>query len=68
MRTLTIELPAHVTQGQMIKLLDAIGCDLRLASDGRNYKAVSRSGTTASNVHVLPARQQPPAPGPQGAA
>lgn len=42
MTTLTIELPEHVTQGQMISLLDTIGCELRLAEDGRNYKAVAR--------------------------
>lgn len=42
MATLTIELPANVTQGQMIQALDSLGCELRLASDGRNYKAVPK--------------------------
>lgn len=42
MATLTIELPEHVTQGQMMQALESIGCDLRLARDGRNYTAVPR--------------------------
>ncbi|MFL1404221.1 hypothetical protein ACJO2E_02610 [Marinobacter sp. M1N3S26] len=42
MATLTIELPENVTQGQMIAMLETINCDLRLAGDGRNYKAHPR--------------------------
>ena len=49
MATLTIELPAQVTQGQMIAMLDSIGCDLRLATDGRNYRAVPRGARTLSH-------------------
>ena len=48
MATLTIELPPNVTQGQMIAMLDSINCDLRLARDGRNYKAEPRK--TRRNV------------------
>lgn len=43
MATLTIELPHNITRGQMIAMLDSINCDLRLASDGRNYKAEPRN-------------------------
>lgn len=53
MATLTIELPENVTQGQMIQMLDTIGCQLRLSSDGRNYKAVPRQ---QDNVLRMPAR------------
>ena len=49
MATLTIELPEQVTQGQMIAMLDSIGCDLRLASDGRNYTAVPRGHRTLTD-------------------
>ncbi len=42
MATLTIELPPQVTQGQMMAMLESIGCDLRLSSDGRNYTAVPK--------------------------
>ena len=42
MTTLTIELPEHVTQGQMMQALESIDCELRLARDGRNYTAVPR--------------------------
>lgn len=44
MATLTIEMPPHVTQAQMMQALDVLGCQLRLASDGRNYKAIPREG------------------------
>lgn len=44
MATLTIEMPPHVTQAQMMQALDALGCELRLASDGRNYKAIPKEG------------------------
>ncbi len=53
MTTLTIELPEHVTQGQMMQALESIGCELRLSSDGRNYKAVPREHT---NVIRMPAQ------------
>jgi len=43
MATLTVELPEQVTQGQMMKALESLGCDLRLAGDGRNYVAVPRA-------------------------
>jgi hypothetical protein len=43
MATLTIELPSHVTQGQMMEALESIGCELRLARDGRNYTAVPKA-------------------------
>lgn len=42
MATLTIELPEKTTQGQMMQALDCLGCELRLARDGRNYMAVPR--------------------------
>ncbi|KMQ75270.1 hypothetical protein [Marinobacter subterrani] len=42
MATLTIELPEQVTQGQMMQALESIGCELRLARDGRNYTAVPK--------------------------
>ena len=44
MATLTIEMPPHVTQAQMMQALDVLGCQLRLASAGRNYKAIPREG------------------------
>lgn len=53
MATLTIELPEKVTQGQMIQMLDTIGCQLRLAGDGKNYKAVPRQ---PGNVIRMPPR------------
>lgn len=58
MATLTIELPEHVNQGQMIAMLETIGCDLRLAQDGRNYKAIPRQpgqGRAASQLHRIAA-------------
>lgn len=42
MATLTIELPEQVTQGQMMQVLESLGCELRLARDGRNYTAVPK--------------------------
>ena len=42
MATLTIELPAQVTQGQMMQALESLGCELRLSRDGRNYTAVQK--------------------------
>lgn len=48
MATLTIELPEQVTQGQMMQALASLGCELRLSSDGKNYKAVPRE-----QAHVI---------------
>lgn len=42
---MTIQMPPHVTQQQMLDALDVIGCDLRPASDGRNFVAVARGAT-----------------------
>ncbi|MBW4979556.1 hypothetical protein [Marinobacter adhaerens] len=53
MATLTIELPEKVTQGQMMEALASLGCELRLSSDGRNYKAVPRE---QGNVVRMPTR------------
>jgi hypothetical protein len=53
MATLTIELPEQVTQGQMMQVLESIGCELRLSSDGKNYKAVPRE---TGNVIRMPPR------------
>ena len=53
MATLTIALPEKVTQGQMMEALASLGCELRLSSDGRNYKAVPRE---QGNVVRMPAR------------
>lgn len=53
MATLTIELPEQVTQGQMMQALASLGCELRLSSDGKNYKAVPRE---QGNVIRMPAR------------
>jgi len=60
MATLTIELPEQVTQGQMMQALESIGCELRLARDGRNYTAVPKArparpslGTMQQQARVL---------------
>lgn len=53
MATLTIELPEQVTQGQMMQALESIGCELRLARDGRNYTAVPKACKTRPSLSVM---------------
>lgn len=53
MATLTIELPPQVTQGQMMQVLESLGCEMRLAPDGKNYTAAPRQ---QNNVVRMPAR------------
>tara|TARA_R110000850_G_scaffold264606_1_gene393758 strand:- start:9228 stop:9677 length:450 start_codon:yes stop_codon:yes gene_type:complete len=53
MATLTIELPEQVTQGQMMQALESLGCELRLARDGRNYTAVPRVRSVRLNITTL---------------
>ena len=58
MATLTIELPEQVTQGQMMQALESIGCELRLASDGRNYTAVPKARKRRQAVSNLQKKAQ----------
>lgn len=53
MATLTIELPAHVTQGQMLQALESLGCDLRLSRDGRNYMAVPKTKVAQVSLSTM---------------
>ena len=53
MATLTVELPEQVTQGQMIQALESLGCNLRLAGDGRNYVAVPKAGQAPENSGIV---------------
>jgi hypothetical protein len=53
MATLTIELPEQVTQGQMMQALESLGCELRLARDGRNYTAVPRARLVRTDPATL---------------
>lgn len=63
MATLTIELPDQVTQGEMIQMLDTIGCQLRLASDGRNYRAVPRERGKVLRLPTRIREARQPGPG-----
>lgn len=63
MATLTIELPEQVTQGQMMQALASLGCELRLSSDGKNYKAVPRDTGTVIRMPARIREVRQPGPG-----
>lgn len=58
MATLTIELPEQVTQGQMMQALESLGCELRLARDGRNYTAIPKARTVRPSLTSLQRQAQ----------
>lgn len=57
MTTITLHLPDTTTAGQLIPLVDSIGCSLRKQEDG-SYIAVPRDAQTNSNVVKMPRRKR----------